>query len=534
MDCTLAHENREFVVKIAILTDAYNLPLWKIRIIEKLRSNKALKLSLLKIDSVKKRQYPLFWVYEALDYLLFSKTGKFKETTSEKDSQQKLNINTITPEIPTANPNSEVYDLLIDLSSTHDKSFYKQLSKITKKGICFFSIGYKPGSYPEFFYEMFSGEPVIAIRLNITDGERQRTLYRSYSGVYNFSLYLNKNKNCWKMSDFVNRSLTEIRDFQGFNDKDKQFSYGIQDSPAPSIMQQLKFIYITLSNLINLKLLNTKCRQQWFLAYERTDKAERTKEFLSTNSSNFRIITPPADKFFADPFIITEKGKTYVFFEEFIYPKGKGVISYLEIDEKGRETQSKVVLERDYHLSYPFVFKHEDKYYMIPETLGNKTIELYKAVDFPGKWELQKILFNNVNAVDTSLISYKGKFWLFTCMSDWGNGLSDELFIFYSDTLFGKWQPHPKNPVISDTKTARPAGKPFFQGNALIRPSQENSVRYGYALNFNRVDVLNEYDYKETLIKTIKPEFIEDNLAIHTFNSNKFYNVIDGMKLIKK
>ena len=240
---------------------------------------------------------------------------------------------------------------------------------------------------------MFSGEPVIAIRLNITDGERQRTLYRSYSGVYNFSLYLNKNKNCWKMSDFVNRSLTEIRDFQGFNDKDKQFSYGIQDSPAPSIMQQLKFIYITLSNLINLKLVNTKCRQQWFLAYERTDKAERTKEFLSTNSSNFRIITPPADKFFADPFIITEKGKTYVFFEEFIYPKGKGVISYLEIDEKGRETQSKVVLERDYHLSYPFVFKHEDKYYMIPETLGNKTIELYKAVDFPEKWELQKILF---------------------------------------------------------------------------------------------------------------------------------------------
>ena len=59
-------------------------------------------------------------------------------------------------------------------------------------------------------------------------------------------------------------------------------------------------------------------------------------------------------------------------------------------------------------------------------------------------------------------------------------------------------------------------------------------MRYGYALNFNRVDVLNEYDYKETLIKTIKPEFIEDNLAIHTFNSNKFYNVIDGMKLIKK
>jgi hypothetical protein len=47
------------------------------------------------------------------------------------------------------------------------------------------------------------------------------------------------------------------------------------------------------------------------------------------------------------------------------------------------------VLERSYHLSYPFIFRWGSDIFMIPETSDNRTVEVYRAVEFPGKWELE-------------------------------------------------------------------------------------------------------------------------------------------------
>jgi hypothetical protein len=41
------------------------------------------------------------------------------------------------------------------------------------------------------------------------------------------------------------------------------------------------------------------------------------------------------------------------------------------------------VLERPYHLSYPYVFFVGDDAFMLPETAANGAIELYRAVSFP-------------------------------------------------------------------------------------------------------------------------------------------------------
>ena len=180
------------------------------------------------------------------------------------------------------------------------------------------------------------------------------------------------------------------------------------------------------------------------------------------------------------------------------------------------------------------VFRWQESYFMIPETRQNSTIELYRATDFPVRWKLEKVLFDNVQAVDSTLFEHGGRFWLFTNMSISGGSTWDELFLFHSDSPLGKWLFHPKNPIVSDVRRARPAGNLFWLNGSLYRPSQESSLRYGYAVNLNRVEVLSESEYKETPVKLLTPDWLEGCLKTHTFNFNEDLEIVDAMIYVKK
>lgn len=293
-----------------------------------------------------------------------------------------------------------------------------------------------------------------------------------------------------------------------------------------STLEKAKFLCVFGKRAIESSCL----KEQWFIAFRKKVSFNPS----SFTDYDFTVITPPAERFFADPFAITVDDKDYIFFEDLAYSTNKGVISCIEIDKNGNYSEPKVVLERDYHLSYPFVFIQDSKIYMIPETIGNKTIELYEAEDFPYKWKFKKVLFKDIQAVDATILNYNQKYWLFANMPNADGSMLEDLHLFYSDSIFGNWEAHPQNPVISDMKSSRPAGRIFYHNGNIIRPSQETSVRYGYALNFNRIDILTETAYKETKISKIKPEFITANHAVHTYNSSRNFEVIDGLKLIKK
>lgn len=271
-------------------------------------------------------------------------------------------------------------------------------------------------------------------------------------------------------------------------------------------------------------------KEQWFIAYRK----KGTFNLNKFTEREFNIIEPPKHRFYADPFPVNIEDKDYVFFEDFNYARNKGEISYIEIDKNGNHSAPEVVLQKDYHLSYPFIFTYKDRIYMIPETNENNSIQIFEAVDFPHKWSFKKDLINNIRAVDATIVQYNEKYWLFANEVDNNDSSTRDLLLFYSDSPFGNWTPHPKNPVISDVMLSRPAGKMFYHNDKLIRPSQESSIRYGYSLNFNEVQLLSETDYKEANLAKIRPEFIPDNLAIHTFNSNNSIEIIDGMRMISK
>ncbi|MCI0475550.1 MAG: hypothetical protein L0Y55_04835, partial [Anaerolineales bacterium] len=241
-----------------------------------------------------------------------------------------------------------------------------------------------------------------------------------------------------------------------------------------------------------------------------------------------RPLVPPRDVYWADPMAVERAGRVHLFVEEYVRANRRGRIVCLTFDEAGRVASHQVALERPYHLSYPFIFEYQNETYMIPETASRRAVELYHCTRWPDQWEFVRALMSDVYAVDTTLLEHAGRWWLFTNLKiEAGASSWDELHLFFADDpLAANWTPHPLNPVISDVRTARPAGCIFaFDGN-LYRPSQDSSVRYGCALNLNRIETLTERGYAETRVETIQPP--RGLLTTHTYARAADWVFIDG------
>ncbi|CQR74880.1 hypothetical protein SOV_09010 [Sporomusa ovata DSM 2662] len=265
--------------------------------------------------------------------------------------------------------------------------------------------------------------------------------------------------------------------------------------------------------------------KQWFIAF-------RKKQSFSVPLAmdGFQIIPPPAGRFFADPFVIENERKNYIFFEDYRLRTRKGVISCIEIDEQGNCTEPQTILEKEYHLAYPFLLKTEQGIFMIPDTSANNTIELYEAVKFPDQWVLKRVLMSGFKASDSTIYPYNGKVWLFTnAMNSCEPAGKGELCVFYADSLFGEWKPHRCNPVNQDPRTARPAGNIFLHDGKIIRPSQNCSLEYGASVMVNEITRLTETEYVEQQLFEIGPEWYQNNRRLHTYNSNNHWEVIDGL-----
>jgi hypothetical protein len=266
---------------------------------------------------------------------------------------------------------------------------------------------------------------------------------------------------------------------------------------------------------------------QWFLRYEINNMQ------LEVVKKDY--IIPPYNKHWADPHIIKENRIYYIFIEEYIYIRRKGYIAVIEMDENGEWRGPFQVIKEKYHMSYPFVFKNEEKFYMIPETKNNNCISLYESDRFPYSWKYKMNLFENVKAVDTTLLRYNNKWWLFTNIGNEDNSTYTDLYLFYSDNfLTHSWIAHPFNPIVSDISRARPAGKIYECDGKLFRPSQDCSKYYGYAININRIDKLNESEYHESKIDFIKPDESTGIIGTHTYSKEDNLTVIDVMRRIPR
>jgi hypothetical protein len=274
------------------------------------------------------------------------------------------------------------------------------------------------------------------------------------------------------------------------------------------------------------KLTSAEC---WFLAFRKKQQGS-----FWESSKEFGLILPPAGHYYADPCLIKKAGTNYIFFEDHDLKARKGTIACATIGNTMAICEPEVILDRDYHLSYPFAFEWQGEMYMIPETSANRDIELYWAREFPRRWDLMKVLMEGINAADTTLYQHDGKFWMFTSLTCRVNSDRDDLFLYISESPFGPWRPHPLNPVISDVSKSRPAGRLFLSDGCLVRPSQDCSGVYGRSIVLNRVVTLSEDDFREIPFARILPGALGDDIRTHTLSHNEDWEVRDGFKWVTK
>ena len=60
--------------------------------------------------------------------------------------------------------------------------------------------------------------------------------------------------------------------------------------------------------------------------------------------------------------------------------------------ENGKLNEIGDAIVEKFHLSYPFVFQINKKFYLIPDSSSNKDIRVYISNSFPLGWRLLKVI----------------------------------------------------------------------------------------------------------------------------------------------
>lgn len=235
-------------------------------------------------------------------------------------------------------------------------------------------------------------------------------------------------------------------------------------------------------------------------------------------------LKPPKTDYFADPFVITTKDDTYLFFEWFSNKNGKADLAVAKKSE-GFEVYHKIT-DFPEHRSYPFVFEYQGVIYCIPEANQTNKVSLYR-------FENEKMIYDcdllDGCYVDSTLHHHSDdKWYLFTTPQKQSH---THLLIYVADDLRGPYRPHYNNPVKVDCSDSRMAGKIMEIDGNLVRPAQNSSRHYGESITLNKIIQLNEYQYIEETISEIKPDKQWTyNKGTHTINSDEVMTVFDAKR----
>jgi len=540
-------------LKIGLMIDSTNVPYWVYSMIDKITQSNYAKIELVIING---NQIPKNSFYSKMknnrDYFLYKIYTKL-ENKMYKPESDVFGICDLTNELLntkkiTVIPKQTKYSDWIESEDIHEilkndldvivrlgfRILKGDILKAAKCGVWSFHHGDNDVNRggPAGFWEVFQNNPVTGSVLQIINDELDdgKILAKSYSTTDPILVKRNCNNYYNKTLSFLPRKLKELHELgkdqflEKVEEQNKNIKfYSNRLYTKPTNTEFLKMSCYNFGKFLKRNLKNSYSFEQWGLLFD-------IKNEISKSMWRYKKILPPKDRFWADPHIISMDKNYFIFIEEYVYSKSKGHIALIKMDKEGNYDYLGKILEKDYHLSYPFVFQFENNFYMIPETESNNNIELYKCTDFPKKWEYHGEIMNNVNAVDTTIFNYNDKWWMFTGMKEnLGSSNSDELFLFHSDNpLSNDWESHSNNPIISDVRQARPAGKIFSFKDDIYRPSQNSSKFYGYGISVNQINNITKNEYQETIVTSILPNWDNNISRVHTFAYDDGLSMIDA------
>lgn len=394
------------------------------------------------------------------------------------------------------------------------------------------ALGFSDNGYLAGFWEVLHRQPYVRTSLMLLQSGTadEVCVYRTYSTTFYVSHARTRNEHLWKCADIPSRALGAMRvdaksrsveinlAMHGSLGEDT-FEFPATFSNQTLALPLLRFLLWRLGR----KLVKRLWSERWILMYG--------NKRLPAEVSEFKKIEPPPGRFWADPCILRNGDTDFVFYEDASIETGRGHIAVLAIDGNAVTRDSRAVLQKPYHLSYPFLLEWQNRLFMIPESAENLTIDAYECVSFPYEWKHYKTLMHGRAAYDATLFEYAGRWWMFANIQSRPETSSwDELHLFYADSpLDSSWQSHPMNPVVSDVRYARPAGNLYVADDKIYRPSQDSSHRYGHRLNAMEIVKLSETDYQERLAWSVGPTNRSSIRAVHTYAARDDLTLIDAI-----
>jgi len=547
-------------INVAILLNDRKIPFWIYTSIAKLVNSSVADITLVisrkpseTFASGNQKGFGpvLLKLIEKIDYLIFKTEYNYDFLKNVSGLKGKIDIYDLNyvpfdANIVQHRLNQTILEIKPDLIVKFGVHYLSEtLHSITRYGIWSFSIDSDniPGGFDYGFWEVFRYRETSYSYVEITGTKTEPDVIIFGSSVSTCPFSINKNRNnvFFRTSLFLPRLIEGLHlygDEYLLKLKQHQHKLMLHDmdkgrsTTTCNVLGDIVKYILRVSKWVINKIFYTDA-----FSWKILINCGINEDFSSDSFSKFKTLQSPQYLFWADPFVVSENNHYYLFVEEYIYKKDKGHITMIELDSQCKIIKHQKIIEKSYHMSYPFLFREKEIYYMIPETASNRTIELYRCTEFPGKWELDRYLMKDIYATDTTLFYYNKKWWLFTTLdqTDGISGGSTELFLFFADSPFtDSWTSHPLNPIVSDERIARCAGNLFIRDKKIYRPSQDCSVRYGRGLNINRIIKLNEHEYEEELVREIKPGWSKKIKGMHTVNLVKDLIIIDTYEYHKR
>ena len=293
----------------------------------------------------------------------------------------------------------------------------------------------------------------------------------------------------------------------------------------PSTFYSLRYISSTsllLFRKVLERLLNSSPTWRVFIFDSNWKEIDKTRGVEIPN---------PEGCFSADPFLISSEMGEFLFVEEFSYAQKKAHIAVYDVSTSIPKRLG-IALNEEFHVSFPYVFRHENNFYMCPETIASRQVRLYKATNFPLDWELQSVLLDNICAADPLIFFKDGKFWLLANVDPKCSGDSHSMLsVFYSDDLQSKsWLQSELNPVLFDASCARNGGLVCTNDSKLRFGQVQGFNLYGESLRAFEIIKINEVEYKEVEVPLPKPDIGSTFVGMHHLSSIGGKTAVDIFK----
>lgn len=263
------------------------------------------------------------------------------------------------------------------------------------------------------------------------------------------------------------------------------------------------------------KIRNAFTGGEWFVVYR------------PIGAKEWKLAKAPENQWCADPFVFSDGSDHYIFVEQYQKKKEKGCIGYFKFID-GEPVNQGIIIENTYHMSYPCVFEYKNRYYMIPESSANSTIDLYVAEHFPDKWKKEKALVSNYKYVDSTVYFVEDTYYLisYAMENDY------EIHVYLLDMEKKEVELLSKKKYKNNV--ARPGGRLFTEDDKTIRPAQNCYWKYGEGLILYEVDSFNqngkyvEHEVNRIEAKSIQVDIIPDR--VHHITKDDLFEVADVYK----